>query len=435
MPSQDNSLKAALIRAGIPAANAEEIASRVVSMNDPNYVGSLQVGGKALAGKFNMGLQAGFSVWSGSIDAGSNGTVQVQWNLPAGFNGVRMVYTNYSTSPTTLSGARVAVTTNLADQGGGLTWTEATFAGVTAVAVPQVIPGATGAPPNEISPHIVSDPIVIQSLDSNNLILTRSDYTAAFNCTDPGGGTMAVWNNNNPFGYQFHSNASAGVVSNVTNITMPATGRSISPDALLVNYNVPSSFVMGVGGSHIRGDTTFGDHTGFVYRACMLKTQLARGAAVWSPFNGSRSGAGSAPALGNIQKLFLAGVIPDVLVILASSGDDGSPTIATESAAQHRMTEVLRLCQLNHVRPIVCTAPPVNGYATGPGSPDALRKTQNVWARNLRNFGIEVLDLDAIYVDPADPGQHTMNPIWSPIGLHANDAGQVVSAAALAAML
>jgi hypothetical protein len=386
-------------------------------------------------------LRGAFSVWNANASGSSNGTVQVQWQLPAAFSGVRLVYTNYTTADITLAKARIAATTTKGGNGATLTWSQVTFSGSASVTLPHCVAAA----PNEQFTPIVSDLVQISPLDNQNLLYTRSDYAGNFGCCDPGTGNMAQWNNNvatatglgaaglgqDGVAFQWQSGSSTGVVANdTTGITMSTGGRVIAPDSLLVNYTVPTISVGSCGGSHLRGDTTYGDNTGFVYRACSQKSYEAGYAKLWSPANYSRSGGGSAPALANIRLLDAAGLFPQILVILASSGDDGSPTATREATAQMRLTEVLELCFKNRCRPIVATAPPVSSYDD---TQNALRVTQNNWALNLRYHGISVIDLDLIYRDPANPRQ--ILPAWTGLGIHANDAGQAVAATYLAAML
>lgn len=404
-----------------------------------------------LLGTPNFGptFQAGFSVWNANASTSSNSTLQSQWQLPAPFVGLRLAYTNYSLADITLAKSRVAATVNKGANGAALTWVPVTFNGAASV----VLPNAVNAPPNEVFTQVVSDLVTLSPADAQNLIYTRSDFAGNFAACDPGIGNTNAWNNHvaddatllvdpgigaagfDALGgtWQWQAGKSAGVVANDTvPINMNTNFRDLAPDSLIVNYAVPTIGVGCCGGSHLRGDTTFGDNMGFVYRACMLKNLQAGGKQIWSPANYSRSGGGSAPALANLQKLDAAGMFPQIMVLLGSSGDDGSLTQAVADAGWNRLVEMLKLCAKNRCRPIVAVQPPVFTYND---AQNAILAAENARTRSLAQFDIGVIDLNLFYRDIVNP--NVIYPPWTTLTkIHATNNGQQLNAAlALASML
>lgn len=81
--------------------------------------------------------------------------------------------------------------------------------------------------------------------------------------------------------------------------------------------------------------------------------------------------------------------------------------------------------------PIVCTAPPVNGYNA---TENALLNAHNDWIRSLRNLGVIVMDLHRVYRDPEFPNR-LRTSFTAGDGIHITDVGQAAAALEMQSIL
>ena len=366
------------------------------------------------------GLAGGYSIFSGNGASDSAATIQNQIPALQPFSGVRLVYNNQTASDLTLSTAKIASPTTSGGNGSTLTWTPVTFSGATSVTLPAAVSSGL----TQILTPVVSDYMEIVPANSLNLLMTRTYYAGVVGATSAGTGNVASWRTIS--GMSYFSDRAAGVIAD--NAAVSGSSTTICPDGVIFYYRVPTTVVSCFGGSHLRGNQTTSDAWGFMYRACAAKTTADR---IYTPFMNARGGSGQAASIGNLEKVLTAGMRIDVALILSYSGNDLDASETGFAIARGYLGKALELCKRYSVRPIVCTAPPIQSYAA---DERARLVANNDFALSLRNHGIDVLDLNRLYRDPSDNGilYSTFN---SGDNIHCNDTGQAVSTAALMDML
>lgn len=374
------------------------------------------------AGQIAVSPSGGSGVWRpwncAAFAAGTPATIQNQIPAPAPFVGARLIYENGTTTASTLTSAKVASSATSGDNGASLTWESALFAGASSAALPVSV----GTEPANTKTPVRSDYInIVAANEELPLLLVRSQFATSGCAMSPAAGELAAFNAETGLTYLSGFSAGGGAVPDTTGITM-STGQLICPAGVQFFYDRPSVTVACVGGSTLRGQGSSGNATGVVFRACLDLTTSAR---VVSPYISAFSGQSSVVSALATLPAMIQTVRPNIVVMLAGSGNDSDLSATGFAAMRGRMWEAADTCRRNGAIPVFGTLAPANLSAPE----EELRVAQNIWLRSLADY-IPVVDFATAVEDPTNIS--TLLPAFdSGDGVHFNNAGHIAAAAVL----
>lgn len=346
-----------------------------------------------------------------STDAYPTGTsnVTIQNQIPAlgEFTGLRLWYANQNATASTLSGFKVATSDTDGVNGSALTWTAGTIAGASSA----VLPVSTGTTPNQILTLTATDIIQLQSAA---YAMVRSNFSGNASADNPAAGELTALNSLT--GKIYKTGFASGVVADTTGITMTA-GQLIVPYAAEFIYRKPTVTVAAVGGSTLRGQGTTGNAYGLIHQVCVA-ANLLDPSRIYSPYIAARSGSNSTTALDQATEI-ITKVKPQILIILAGSGNDSDLTAVGFSQMKNRVGRIVSLCRQNNVKPLVVTVAP----ADLSDAVEALRVATNLWVNTELAPYMDTADIATPVTDPANPKRILPAYLEGSDQLHLNDTG------------
>ena len=400
------------------------IASGVSSLDVLSPAGAAEVVGAA--GQIALQSAGGSGVWHPwnctAFAAGTAATIQNQIPAPAPFVGARLIYENGTTTASTLTSAKAASPSSSGVDGSALTWTTVTFSGASSIALPVSV----GTEPTNTKTPLRSDYInVVAANTSLPLLMVRSQFATSGCAMNPAAGELAAFNSETGLTYLSGFSVGGSAVADTTGITM-STGQIICPAGVQFFYDRPAITVACIGGSTFRGQGSSGNAVGAVYRSCSDLTNSTR---VVSPYISAFSGQNSVTSALATLPAMISVVRPEIVLILAGSGNDSDLSATGFEAMKGRMWEAADTCRRNGAIPVFCTIAPA-----GLAAPEeALRRAQNEWLRALAAY-VPVVDLAAVMENPSNIG--VLLPAYdSGDGVHFNDAGHIAAAVPITARL
>jgi hypothetical protein len=377
----------------------------------------------ALAAKL-VGMAGAQRHWSTlAYPAGTtNLTIQNQYPAVAPWTGFRLIYENGTLTATSITSSKVAISSTDGDTGANLTYTSVTFNGSTTAALP-IITGAFDS--TAVTTPVVSDHVSLPASASGQFVIARTYFSGSACAINPGAGELAAFNAST--GLIYKTSFASGVIADSAACGTPTTGQIVCPSGIYYTYSVPAITVACTGGSILRGQATTANATGLVYKAASLLTNAYR---VVSPYIGAISSQNSTVSSNNAKNI-IDTIHPDILCILAGSGNDVDLSETGFNAMKGRVSNIINYCRIHNVVPIVLTLMPSSSLTQGQ---ETLRLAQNIWALNLANQGVLVCDIAAVAENPAN--RATLLPAYdSGDGTHINDTCVAVVGALLATVI
>lgn len=378
------------------------------------------------AGQIAVPAIGGAGVWHPwscpAFAAGTAATIQNQIPAPAPFVGARLIYENGTTTVSTLTSAKVASPATSGVDGAALTWAAATFSGASSVALPVSV----GAEPANTKTPVRSDYVsIVAANPALPLLMVRSQFATSGCAMNPQAGELAAFNAETGLTYLSGFTVGGGAVLDTTGIAM-STGQLICPAGVQFFYDRPAITVACVGGSTLRGQGSSGNAVGLVYRSCRDLTNSAR---VVSPYIAAFSSQNSVTSALATLPAMISVVRPEIVLMLAGSGNDSDLSAAGFAAMKGRMWEAADTCRRNGAIPVFCTLAP----AALAAPEEALRRAQNDWLRALAAY-VPVVDIALAVENPADI--RLLLPAYdSGDGVHFNNAGHIAASVQLTTRL
>lgn len=334
------------------------------------------------------------------------------------FTGAKLIYSNPTAVASTVTTAKVASPAADGNNGSALTWTQALFSG----AATAVCPVATGSDPNQIYTLVVSDLVAQVPASSANLLQVRTYFSGAAHADSPGLGELTAFNEL-VIDKLWKCGNAVGVVADTTGISLTA-GQLILPYGVKFYYKKPTITVAAIGGSNMRGQGSTGGAYGMIYQACK-ELNAEDSSRIYSPYVAARSGSNSTCAYAQAIEI-IDKIRPQILVILAASGNDAALDAAAFNAMLARMGDIIDYGRRWGTKIIVTTAAPSSALSAGQNT---LRETQNLIVVGLKE-SINVADVATPLQRPDNSA--LLQAIYdSGDGTHWNDAGHAVGASVL----